>query len=79
VNRHLSAATAAGDLDDVADGARVVDAPTMVSGDWQLFVPDTAPGEVAASPRNPVVTRPSSDGHIGVVDSSATHDGVGRP
>jgi hypothetical protein len=51
----------------------------MVSGDWQLFVPDTAPGEVAASPRNPVVTRPSSDGHIGVVDSSATHDGVGRP
>ncbi|MFC5062494.1 phytanoyl-CoA dioxygenase family protein [Actinomycetospora atypica] len=39
-----------------ADGARVVDHPTMVSGDWQLFVPDTAPGEVAASPRNPVVT-----------------------
>ncbi|HEY2192599.1 MAG TPA: hypothetical protein VGH76_09905 [Actinomycetospora sp.] len=25
--------------------------------DWRLFVPDTAPGEVAASPRNPVVTR----------------------
>ena len=39
-----------------ADGARVVDHPTMVSGDWQLFVPDTAPGEVAASPNNPVVT-----------------------
>jgi hypothetical protein len=39
-----------------ADGARVVEAPTMVSGDWQLFVPDTEPGEVAASPRNPVVT-----------------------
>jgi hypothetical protein len=34
----------------------VVEAPTMVSGDWQLFVPDTEPGEVAASPRNPVVT-----------------------
>ena len=62
-----------------ADGARVVDAPTMVSGDWQLFVPDTAPGEVAASPRNPVVTRPSNDGHIDVVHSSATHDAVGRP
>jgi hypothetical protein len=28
----------------------------MVSGDWRLFVPDTAPGEVAASPRNPIVT-----------------------
>jgi hypothetical protein len=42
-----------------ADGARVVDHPTMVSGDWRLFVPDTAPGEVAASPRNPVVTRDS--------------------
>jgi hypothetical protein len=39
-----------------ADGARMVDRPTMVSGDWRLFVPDTAPGEVAASPRNPVVT-----------------------
>lgn len=38
-----------------ADGARVVPAPTMVSGDWQKFVPGTGPGEVVASERNPVV------------------------
>ncbi len=37
-----------------ADGARVVDQPTMVSGDWQKFIPDTGPGEVAASPLNPI-------------------------
>ncbi|HEY2224369.1 phytanoyl-CoA dioxygenase family protein [Actinomycetospora sp.] len=43
-----------------ADGARVIDRPTMVSGDWRLFVPGTEPGEVAASPRNPVVTRTPS-------------------
>lgn len=38
-----------------ADGARVVPAPTMVSGDWQKFVPGTGPGEVVASERNPVL------------------------
>jgi hypothetical protein len=38
-----------------ADGARVVASPTMVSGDWQQFVPGTGPGEVVASERNPVV------------------------
>ncbi len=37
-----------------ADGARVVDAPTMVSGDWMKFMPGVGPGEVAASPLNPV-------------------------
>ena len=37
-----------------ADGARIVDAPTMVSGDWQKFMPGVAPGAVAASPLNPV-------------------------
>jgi len=36
------------------DGARVVDAPTLVSGDWRKFIPDTEPGEVAASALNPV-------------------------
>ena len=40
------------------DGARIIDAPTMVSGDWQLFVPDTAPGERAASERNPLLATP---------------------
>ena len=57
--------TAAGNRTDVArmvlattyfaDGARVVPAPTMISGDWQKFVPGTGPGEVVASARNPVV------------------------
>jgi hypothetical protein len=37
-----------------ADGARVVDQPTMVSGDWQKFMPGVGPGEVAASELNPV-------------------------
>jgi ectoine hydroxylase-related dioxygenase (phytanoyl-CoA dioxygenase family) len=37
-----------------ADGARLVERPTMVSGDWQKFIPDTAPGEVAASRLNPI-------------------------
>jgi len=37
-----------------ADGARVVNAPTMVSGDWQKFMPGVGPGEVAASPLNPI-------------------------
>lgn len=37
-----------------ADGARVVDHPTMVSGDWQKFMPGVGPGEIAASALNPV-------------------------
>ena len=37
------------------DGARIIDSPTMVSGDWRLFVPDTAPGEPAASRNNPLL------------------------
>ncbi len=36
------------------DGARIVDAPTMVSGDWQKFMPGVGPGELAVSPLNPV-------------------------
>ena len=36
------------------DGARVVKSPTMVSGDWQKFMPDVKPGEVAISPLNPI-------------------------
>ena len=38
-----------------ADGVRVVPAPTMVSGDWRKFVPGAEPGQVVASPRNPVL------------------------
>jgi hypothetical protein len=37
-----------------ADGARIVDHPTMVSGDWQKFIPDVSPGEIAASELNPI-------------------------
>ena len=37
-----------------ADGARVIDQPTMVSGDWQKFIPGVGPGDVAASVLNPV-------------------------
>jgi len=40
-----------------ADGARVVEAPTMISGTWQEFLPDTAPGAPARSRLNPVVGR----------------------
>ena len=41
-----------------ADGARVVDEPTMVSGDWAQFLPGAAPGAVIDTPMNPVVSRP---------------------
>ncbi|MEM9385485.1 MAG: phytanoyl-CoA dioxygenase family protein [Pseudomonadota bacterium] len=37
-----------------ADGARVLDRPTMVSGDWQKFMPGVAPGGLANSALNPV-------------------------
>jgi len=37
-----------------ADGARILDQPTMVSGDWQKFIPGANPGELAASELNPI-------------------------
>jgi len=37
-----------------ADGARVLKEPTMVSGDWQKFIPDVNPGDLAASEYNPI-------------------------
>jgi ectoine hydroxylase-related dioxygenase (phytanoyl-CoA dioxygenase family) len=37
-----------------ADGARVVDNPTMISGDWKKFIPDTHPGEIVSSNLNPI-------------------------
>ena len=37
-----------------ADGARVVKEPTMVSGDWQKFIPGVEPGGIAASELNPI-------------------------
>lgn len=41
-----------------ADGARVVEEPTMISGDWQKFLSGVAPGAPAVSDHNPVVGRP---------------------
>lgn len=40
-----------------ADGARVVDAPTLISGTWREFLPGVEPGGLAASELNPVVGR----------------------
>lgn len=37
-----------------ADGTRVVEHPTMVSGDWRKFMPGVGPGEVVDSDLNPV-------------------------
>ena len=37
-----------------ADGARVVKNPTMISGDWKKFIPDTKPGEIVSSNLNPI-------------------------
>ncbi len=37
-----------------ADGSKVVKNPTMVSGDWKRFIPQTKPGELAVSPLNPI-------------------------
>lgn len=40
-----------------ADGARLVDQPTMVSGDYEKFLPGAQPGAVIDTPLNPVVSR----------------------
>ena len=56
------------------DGARVVDQPTMVSGDWQKFIPDTAPGEVAASPLNPVCWPPDASANAAIVNLPSAHE-----
>ena len=37
-----------------ADGARVVNNPTMISGDWKKFIPGTKPGQIVSSKFNPV-------------------------
>jgi len=36
----------------------VVDAPTLVSGDWRKFFPGIEPGDVAATHLNPVCWPP---------------------
>lgn len=45
-----------------ADGVRVVDSPTMVSGAWRDFLPGVEPGGLAASGLNPVVGRGGTAG-----------------
>ncbi len=40
-----------------ADGAPLVDQPTMVSGDFEKFLPGARPGEVIDTPLNPIVSR----------------------
>ncbi|MEM9354396.1 MAG: phytanoyl-CoA dioxygenase family protein [Planctomycetota bacterium] len=39
------------------DGARVIDSPHMVNGDWRQFMPGVEPGEVIDTPLNPVLYR----------------------
>ena len=36
------------------DGSKLVKNPTMVSGDWQKFIPNTKPGELIKTPLNPI-------------------------
>ena len=43
-----------------ADGARLVENPTMISGDWRKFAPGVDLGGVLNSPMNPVCWPPSS-------------------
>ncbi len=38
-----------------ADGARVIDAPHMVNGDWRRFMPGIEPGEVIDTQLNPIL------------------------
>lgn len=38
-----------------ADGARVAESPTLISGTWRDFLPGVEPGGLAASELNPVV------------------------
>lgn len=38
-----------------ADGARVIDAPHMVNGDWRQFMPGIEPGDVIDTELNPIL------------------------
>lgn len=42
------------------DGARLVDAPTLVSGDYEKFMPGVGPGDPIASALNPILHRASA-------------------
>ncbi len=51
-----------------ADGVRVVESPTMVSGDWRKFVPGAEPGRPVTSPYNPVLAPPGAPGSSAAPD-----------
>lgn len=40
------------------DGARLVDEPTLISGDFEKFMPGIGPGDIIDSPLNPVLYPP---------------------
>ena len=44
-----------------ADGAKVINNPTMVSGDWKKFIPGVKPGEIASSKYNPICWKINND------------------
>ncbi|MGF1466235.1 MAG: phytanoyl-CoA dioxygenase family protein [Sandaracinaceae bacterium] len=46
----------------LADGARLVEAPTLISGDFEKFMPGVGAGEPIASPLTPVVVDRSTFG-----------------
>jgi len=43
------------------DGARLVDEPTLISGDFEKFMPGIGPGDPIASPLNPILDTRSPD------------------
>ncbi|MEM1028733.1 MAG: phytanoyl-CoA dioxygenase family protein [Myxococcota bacterium] len=43
------------------DGARLLQAPTMISGDYEKFMPGVKPGDIIDSPLNPVLYARASD------------------
>lgn len=44
-----------------ADGAKVIDAPHMVNGDWQRFMPGIHPGDVIDTEFNPILYSSNSE------------------
>jgi hypothetical protein len=47
-----------------ADGARVLESPTLVSGRWRDFLPGVEPGGLAVSTLNPIVAGGEGEGVV---------------
>ena len=45
----------------IEDGARLIDSPTLISGDFEKFMPGVAPGAPIASELNPVIYKTSGE------------------